>query len=519
MDEAVVRIILQDEGAATPGAGGTPAGGSNAGAGMGTNPAPTTGGAQGYTPITGRFVGRYDDVDMGDVEFFKDQAQRRRKREEVLQKIDEMYHEMFPTPEEQFDPTVEAQRLLDARKRREEIYREIDRLDPSKSEERAERYLRAEAQAALQVEKKRQAAEDREQKLLELEARAALNVARAQDAAIPVVEALVETLEETPFQRAKNKYEAKQRRDETDAEYKKHFEIEEVESSKGVLDDFLGLAKQFRGSIGGKAGTLLDMSSLMGKHGGNLNSLAGAGAAGPMGMALMAKEIGEKINKEIVEGIKNTIGSASKIANLAASANADPAVPIAAFGDSLTRAGEKLDENFIPIIGKVAIVGGEAAKALASFMQEVSRTADRYGEYNAQIAQAQAIAEVRQTLGDFRRAQEGGPQLARFVQNQADLQQRFEDIKIKLLTRILEVVNPILAGTELFVSGAQNIADAINTFAAPLTNISQGIARIAHVQEKAEEDVVDPTEIILGRDQNGAFRFPGGQAGPINQLP
>lgn len=243
---------------------------------------------------------------------------------------------------------------------------------------------------------------------------------------------------------------------------------------------------------------------------------ATAGAAVPIvGAAMAAKEMADKINREIIDGIKGGIAAAGKFAAAAADANTDPSRPIALLGEAASNAGEKIDQ-YVPIVGKMAIVAGEAGKALATLMQAVDKTAERYAEYNPQIAQAQATAEIRQALGDMRRSREAGPELARYVQNQADLQQRFEDIKIKLLTRILAILNPVLQGIENAMSGAENIAGVIGTLTDPMGAIAKAITEITHMQRDDRlPNVDDPTDVIL----NLSNRTPDGQVPNINQLP
>jgi len=67
---------------------------------------------------------------------------------------------------------------------------------------------------------------------------------------------------------------------------------------------------------------------------------------------------------------------------------------------------------------------------------------------------------------------QAGPELARYIQVRSDLQQKFEDIKIKLLTRILEVVNPILTIVEAIVPSGEGISAAIESLTNPLGAIA-----------------------------------------------
>ena len=118
-----------------------------------------------------------------------------------------------------------------------------------------------------------------------------------------------------------------------------------------------------------------------------------AAAAGPIGIAV-ATAIAVKV--AVDQAVKEAIGEVGMVISSVASPSSDPAKPIAELGEAASKTGEKL-----PVLGTAAIVAGESLKALASVMQALDKTAERYGQYSPQIAQAQAIAEVRQTIGDI----------------------------------------------------------------------------------------------------------------------
>jgi len=223
-------------------------------------------------------------------------------------------------------------------------------------------------------------------------------------------------------------------------------------------------------------------------------AMAGITAAVPfVAVALAAKELGEKINKAIVDGIKGTVGAVGAVASGIASSSSDPFIPIAKLGDTTSKAGEKIAE-YLPVLGYLVIATGEAGKAVAGLMQELDKAAQRYGEYSPQIAQAQAVAEVRHTLGDLRRAQEVGHELARYVQTQGELQQKFEDIKVKLLVKLLPIVTRILEVLEMVIPSGQGIEAAINALVTPLTAIPGAGALIAQVmQDTSRPPLDDPT--------------------------
>lgn len=243
----------------------------------------------------------------------------------------------------------------------------------------------------------------------------------------------------------------------------------------------------------------------------------GAGAGGMMGgLAAAAPVIGTVM--AIVSAVtKAAVGAVSMVGS-AATTIADPSDDagrsVTKLGEATAKAGESM---FLlsPALSLLFQVAGEAGKQLGSFMQAVTGTAERYGEYNPEIATQQAMVEVQRTLGDLRRAQESGPELARFVQIQGDIQQKFEDIKIKLLTRLLEIVNPILQTLERILPSGEGISDAITALTLPLTTIATVASAMLGIQinrdvEERLPDALDPTTILLGQT-NGNYTVPQGQ--------
>lgn len=88
--------------------------------------------------------------------------------------------------------------------------------------------------------------------------------------------------------------------------------------------------------------------------------------------------------------------------------------------------------------------------AIKSVVDEMSRSADKLAEYNSTLASAQARAEVRETYGDIRRAEQAAPVLSRFADARSQLDEQLKDLQIQFM----ETVGP--AVTELL--NAANIA-------------------------------------------------------------
>ena len=118
----------------------------------------------------------------------------------------------------------------------------------------------------------------------------------------------------------------------------------------------------------------------------------------------------------------------------------------------------------------VAVVAAAIA-AVVAVANEANKMVEQYGEYSPEIAQAQAMAEVRKVTGDMRRAQEGGGELAEFVKAQSEMQDKWEDVKMAIMKKLVPVVTGIF-------------------------EILSALLGIAARSDKDEEDE-DPTSIIL----------------------
>lgn len=231
-------------------------------------------------------------------------------------------------------------------------------------------------------------------------------------------------------------------------------------------------------------------------EGGMAGMLGGAGgmaAAGPIGavVAVVVATLGALNN-----AVKGAVSAVGGFAIAVADSSAHPSVAIGGLGDAATAAGDKLI-YITPIIGLAASAFGESAKALSGFMQAIDKTIERYAEFSPEIAQSQAIAEIRQTMGDFRRAQEISNEMAQYTIAQADLQQKIEDIKIKILTKILPIATRILEVLEAILPSGEGIEAAIAVLSAPLTMLSTLAGELVGMQRDDRlPEVQDPTTLL-----------------------
>ena len=125
---------------------------------------------------------------------------------------------------------------------------------------------------------------------------------------------------------------------------------------------------------------------------------------------------------------------------------------------------DAFDHYVNPALGTLASVAGAAYEALGAVMKSLDGMAERFRRFSPDVALAEAQANVAQTLGDLRRAQEAGPQLAEYVRARTEIQQRWEDTKVRIMMRLvglaetmmssLNTVSPFIEATALGAEGA-----------------------------------------------------------------
>jgi hypothetical protein len=146
------------------------------------------------------------------------------------------------------------------------------------------------------------------------------------------------------------------------------------------------------------------------------------------------------------------------------------------------------------------LIAGESLKALSTVMKAIDQSAQHYGQYSPEIAQAQAVAEIRQTMGDFKRAQVVGSEMAKYVIAQSDLQQKVEDVKVKILTKLLPLVTRAVEIIEVIVDTGNNSIKVFETISAPLLVLANAAtAGLSMLGKKIDEENLpdDPTKQLF----------------------
>ena len=378
------------------------------------------------------------------------EAQKRLEREKHLAAVEAEYAKIRPV-EAPFDPAVEAQKWLERDQKRRLIEAEYAKLVPSEEISIAE-----EAQKWL----------ERDQRRAEIEAEYARIAPWVEPVFDPVARAK-ERLEKDkereaidaeyaklkpppsfdPFAEAQKRREKERREALIEESYEKQFGGDEKETR---LDQLLKVVNPLRGTIGGVFGTI-------------------TGAVTDLVTGLRKAEV----EAAKVRDKHNLLRDPIDVIPAAGTAGAARAVVASGVTGGGTAAGTGAAAG--------AAVAGVIAAAVATFVVAVKaliETAERmnkqYGEYSPQIAQAQAVAEIRQTMGDVKRAQVLGSSMAKYVLARSELQQKWEDVKARFMQAILPMVTGIVKMLEFF---------------------------LPKVIEDDEREVMDPTEALLGEDR------------------
>lgn len=98
-----------------------------------------------------------------------------------------------------------------------------------------------------------------------------------------------------------------------------------------------------------------------------------------------------------------------------------------------------------PEVAAVGQAAGAAVAGLGGLTEAIDGLVKRYGRYSPAVAQAEAMAQVQQVMQDMRRAQEATPDLVRFIQQRQDLQNKIEDVKIRLLKTAMPLIERMVA--------------------------------------------------------------------------
>ena len=217
---------------------------------------------------------------------------------------------------------------------------------------------------------------------------------------------------------------------------------------------------------------------------------AGAGAA--LAIVAAAKYAEDKIAGAATSIVTAPMNVGATVAN----ANADPA-------QQLQQMGQTIQDSAIGPFKVLGTVVGGTVQSVGKFSQALDGMVGRLGQLNPQIAIAQAMADVRQTLNDMRRGQEVAPQLVRYIEAKAQLQERFEDIKIQALKKLVPMLSKALELMENGFANTEKVLEVIDPFLDALSNLPiygellTGIRDLLRPINRTGTNVVDPNIRVL----------------------
>lgn len=166
-------------------------------------------------------------------------------------------------------------------------------------------------------------------------------------------------------------------------------------------------------AIGGAAGTVAS----------GAQGIGAATAGGPVGLAIAGAIA---IQRQVEESFR------SSVAAIGESLRSVAALDARGIADGFSALTEK-----IPLVGPAL---AEVNKQIGSFADALTQTARRLASYSGELALAEAQADIRQTLGDLRRAQKLGTDLGRFE----DARSRLSDVSQDLLADLLKPLIPLI---------------------------------------------------------------------------
>ncbi len=222
-----------------------------------------------------------------------------------------------------------------------------------------------------------------------------------------------------PYAAAKDRRESQVKSEQIKLAYEQMYgDAQKTKSAFGVT---LDVAQQMRGTIGGVFGTFV---------GAGLDIMAEVRKARTSPISDVRQDAQRRMfgTPQGQAGSPASAIGASSLTNAAAGTAESGASPAASLASSATIAAAALTA--------VAVAGLAVNK-------ELNQLVEKYGQYSPEIATAQATADVRSIIGDMRRAQESGPQLAQFIEAQSKFEQKYEDAKLALLTSLMPIATGI----------------------------------------------------------------------------
>lgn len=95
-------------------------------------------------------------------------------------------------------------------------------------------------------------------------------------------------------------------------------------------------------------------------------------------------------------------------------------------------------------IGALAVGVGLATSAVMKFVDSMKAEAEKLANYSPELAGATANSEIREMMGEMRRAEANGPQLAKFEDARSRISQQLYDLGTRVEGWLLSVATPVM---------------------------------------------------------------------------
>ena len=178
------------------------------------------------------------------------------------------------------------------------------------------------------------------------------------------------------------------------------------------------------------------------------------------------------------------------------------------------------------LVSQVPLFGGAVSgmiDATLGVSDAIGRTAQRFAQYNPEIALELANQEIRNIFRDIERSQRTGADLIQGIRAREDFNVRVEELLIKYLptiTKLLETGLPLL-GTmiDVTLAGFRGIAEAIAAIAALIPGGAGTAARIMTFLARIARNTERPESSESDEFYRAMFGAPGGSPVPQAGLP
>lgn len=211
--------------------------------------------------------------------------------------------------------------------------------------------------------------------------------------------------------------------------------------------------------------------------GGASKIASGVTSANPLAIVSGAMEVLKDFRDVLVGAVRDV----TKFGLSLVQPTNDPSQFVGAIGDASKMIGDKL-LYLAPPLGIFASVVGEAVSAVGQFMKAMDGFVDRYAKFSPVLMQAKVQADVNQLMQDMRRAQELTPMLLGYINKRAEMQQKFEDLKIRFIEKMMpiaikgmELAEQLLPFVEMAVNVLLAIAKALGGLLPPVMDIRDDV--------------------------------------------